>query len=243
MSSQNEENEFTHTPRGVTSMKKVIRAKSKNVMLPVEWNTRGQPLNNKGENILVSYIGVLVRQNVSIKFCFWTDVRLNSVKDRIWEDITVSFQSMQLLMLVRSTSGTSSNMSARLSDNSELIPGNVVEILMGTSSLHPPAKYANLIDEADSTEFVTLRTQYNTFLKVSEENRNRASKPMYPYRVTLKEKSRLNKKGVAWARVAHLEAVRSSLEREDLRLSERVRSEFLKWAGFSRLSENPTLLH
>ncbi|KAF1884263.1 hypothetical protein Lal_00042915 [Lupinus albus] len=30
---------------------------------------------------------------------------------------------------------------------------------------------------------------------------------------------------------------------EDSRLSERVRSEFLKWAGFSRLSENPTRQH
>ncbi|KAF1892898.1 hypothetical protein Lal_00035422 [Lupinus albus] len=81
------------------------------------------------------------------------------------------------------------------------------------------------------------------------------------------QKSRLGEKGVAWTRVAHLvsgilgytegflperelsrlgekwhseavEAVRSSLKREDPRLSERVRFEFLKWAGFCRLSEN-----
>ncbi|KAF1880178.1 hypothetical protein Lal_00022307 [Lupinus albus] len=76
MASQNEEKELVSqtpvshkcTPRGVTSMKKIIRARSKNVKLPIEWNTRGQSLNNKGGNTLVSYIGVFVRQNVSITF-------------------------------------------------------------------------------------------------------------------------------------------------------------------------------
>ncbi|KAF1874164.1 hypothetical protein Lal_00041610 [Lupinus albus] len=69
-------------------MKKIIRTRRKNVKLPVEWNTKGQPLNNKGGNTLVSYIGVLVRQNVSITFTSWTCVRMNLVKERIWADIT-----------------------------------------------------------------------------------------------------------------------------------------------------------
>ncbi|KAF1888116.1 hypothetical protein Lal_00039156 [Lupinus albus] len=90
-------------------MKKVIRARSKNVMLPIEWNTKSQPLNSKGGNTLASYIGLLVRQ---------------------------------LLMLVRSTSITSSNMSARLSDNS-------LRDADGNVNLKPPTKYANLIDEAN----------------------------------------------------------------------------------------------
>ncbi|KAF1895984.1 hypothetical protein Lal_00046740 [Lupinus albus] len=72
-------------------MKNVVRARSKNIKLTVEWNTMGQPCNNKGGNTLVSYIGVLVRQNVSIKFKFWSDERLNSVNDLIWEDITTTF--------------------------------------------------------------------------------------------------------------------------------------------------------
>ncbi|KAF1885838.1 hypothetical protein Lal_00042712 [Lupinus albus] len=68
MTSQNEENELAsqtlasqkRTPRGVTSMKKVIHARRKNI-----------------------------KQNLSITFSSWTDVRLNSVKNRIWEDITL----------------------------------------------------------------------------------------------------------------------------------------------------------
>ncbi|KAF1896151.1 hypothetical protein Lal_00027224 [Lupinus albus] len=46
----------------------------------------------------------------------------------------------------------------------------------------------------------------------------------------------LSRLGEKWHSEA-VEAVRSSLEREDPRLSKMVRSEFLKWTGFSRLSE------
>ena len=49
------------TLHGVTSMRSVIRARSKNIKLPVEWNTKGLPLNMKSGNTLVSYIGVTVR--------------------------------------------------------------------------------------------------------------------------------------------------------------------------------------
>ncbi|KAF1869444.1 hypothetical protein Lal_00022912 [Lupinus albus] len=100
------------TQHGVTSMKNVVRARSKNIKLTVEWNTKGQPCNNKGGNTLVSYIGVMVRQNVSIK---------------------------QLLILVSNTRITSSKLLAGLSDNSEPIAGNVSKMLMGmsTSSLQP----------------------------------------------------------------------------------------------------------
>ncbi|KAF1884287.1 hypothetical protein Lal_00042939 [Lupinus albus] len=71
-------------------MKSVVHARSKNMKLIVIWNSRGQPCNNKGGKTLVSYIGVLVRQNVSIKFKHWSDERLNAVKYIIWKDITVN---------------------------------------------------------------------------------------------------------------------------------------------------------
>ncbi|KAF1867861.1 hypothetical protein Lal_00012757, partial [Lupinus albus] len=51
----------------------------------------------------------------------------------------------------------------------------------GNVNLKPPAKYANLIDEADWVEFVIYRTKDEKFLKISEQNRNRASNPIYPY--------------------------------------------------------------
>ncbi|KAF1860058.1 hypothetical protein Lal_00027909 [Lupinus albus] len=47
------------TSRGLTVMKKVICVRSKNIKLSVEWNAMGQPLNIKGGNTLVSYIGVV----------------------------------------------------------------------------------------------------------------------------------------------------------------------------------------
>ncbi|KAF1855732.1 hypothetical protein Lal_00028281 [Lupinus albus] len=74
-------------------MKSVVRARSNNKgdKLIVEWNARGQPLNNKGGNTLVSYIGVVVRQNISIKWKHWSDDRLNAAKDIIWKDITATF--------------------------------------------------------------------------------------------------------------------------------------------------------
>ncbi|KAF1881668.1 hypothetical protein Lal_00032137 [Lupinus albus] len=107
MSSQTPENEqgtmantqtqITQTPetqtqkrkqRGVTAMKSVVRARSNNNKLTVEWNAKGQPLNNKGGNTLASYIGVVVRQNISIKFKQWSDDRLTAANDIIWKDIT-----------------------------------------------------------------------------------------------------------------------------------------------------------
>ncbi|KAF1881729.1 hypothetical protein Lal_00032200 [Lupinus albus] len=60
---------------------------------------------------------------------------------------------------------------------------------MSTSSLQ--AKYANLIDEADWREFVNYRTKDEKFLKISEQNRKRASNPIYPYRA-----SRMGHRGV-----------------------------------------------
>ncbi|KAF1876700.1 hypothetical protein Lal_00031512 [Lupinus albus] len=57
------------TPHGVTSMKNVVHARSKNIKLTVEWNTRGQPCNNKGGNTLVSYIGVLTPCQDNDKDC------------------------------------------------------------------------------------------------------------------------------------------------------------------------------
>ncbi|KAF1864874.1 hypothetical protein Lal_00031837 [Lupinus albus] len=80
-------------PRGITSMKSVVRARinNKGDKMTVEWNARGQPLNNKGGNNLVSYIGVVVRQNIFIKFNHWSDDMLNAANDIIWKDITATF--------------------------------------------------------------------------------------------------------------------------------------------------------
>ncbi|KAF1883664.1 hypothetical protein Lal_00012581 [Lupinus albus] len=129
-----------------------LRARSKNVKLPVEWNTMGQPLNNKGGNTLVSYIGVLVRHNVSITFSSWTDVRLNLVKGRIWADIIATFDICEEHnhYILKSVSKAIRQFRT---DADKCLRDAVVDV-----NLKPPTKYANLIDEADYKEFVTTRT-------------------------------------------------------------------------------------
>ncbi|KAF1869545.1 hypothetical protein Lal_00017120 [Lupinus albus] len=158
MTSQNEENEhvpqtpFTQkrTPRGVTSINKVIRARSENVKSQVEWNMKGQPLNNKGENFLVSYIEVLVTFDVGeehkqyiLKYAGKALRQFITDAEKCLRDVDVNF------------------------------------------NLKTPAKYANLIDEADRMEFVTLRTQDNRTKRDTFEYR----RPQCSF--TLKEKASL----------------------------------------------------
>ncbi|KAF1868193.1 hypothetical protein Lal_00018712 [Lupinus albus] len=80
-------------PCSITAMKSVVRARSNSNKLTVKWNARGQPLNNKGGNTLVSYIEFVARQNISIKFKHWSDDRLNAVKDIIRKDITDNYHN------------------------------------------------------------------------------------------------------------------------------------------------------
>ncbi|KAF1878196.1 hypothetical protein Lal_00032268 [Lupinus albus] len=166
-------------------MKSVVRARSNSNKLTVEWNARGQPLNNKGGNNLVSYIGVVVRQNISIKFKHWSDDKLNAAKDIIWKDITATFDvGEEHKDYIMKSAGKAlrefrTNCRKCLRD----AEGNV--------NLKPSAKYANLIDEVDWIEFVNYRTQDGKFLRISEQNRKRASNPIYPYRA-----SRMGVRGV-----------------------------------------------
>ncbi|KAF1879425.1 hypothetical protein Lal_00005891, partial [Lupinus albus] len=161
-------------PYGIIAMKSVVRSRSNNNKLTVEWNAKGQPLNNKGGNTLVNYIGVVVKQNISIKFKHWSGDRLNETFDVDEEHKDYIMKSVgKALREFRTNCGKC------LRD----VEGNV--------NLKPPAKYANLIYEADWIEFVTYRTQDEKFLKISEQNRKRASNSIYPYRA-----SRMGYRGV-----------------------------------------------
>ncbi|KAF1892286.1 hypothetical protein Lal_00010750 [Lupinus albus] len=146
MSSQNEVNEegtMKRKQRGITAMKSVVRSRSNNNKLMVEWNARGQPLNNKGGNKLVSYIGVVVRQNVSIKFKHWSDERLNAVNDIIWKDITATFDvDEEHKDYIMKSDGKALR---EFRTNC----GKYLKDAEGNVNLKPPAKYANLIDEED----------------------------------------------------------------------------------------------
>ncbi|KAF1885773.1 hypothetical protein Lal_00008513 [Lupinus albus] len=65
------------TPHGVTSMKNVIRARSKNIKLTVEWNTRGQPCNNKGGNTLLEESETHFASSAIDLDVLWVDARTN----------------------------------------------------------------------------------------------------------------------------------------------------------------------
>ncbi|KAF1879878.1 hypothetical protein Lal_00042966 [Lupinus albus] len=159
-------------PRGITTI-------SNNNKLTVEWNANGQPLNNKGGNTLVSYIGVVVQQNISIKFKHWSDDRLNAAKDIIWKDIIATFDADEEHKdYIMKSAGKALR-------EFRTICGKCLRDAEGNVNLKPPPKYANLIDEADWIEFVTYRTKDEKFLKISEQNRKRAFNPIYPYRELL----------------------------------------------------------
>ncbi|KAF1897942.1 hypothetical protein Lal_00032704 [Lupinus albus] len=82
--------------------------------------------------------------------------------------------------------------------------------------------------------FVTTRTQDDIFLKISDENRKRASKPLYPYRA-----SRVGYRGIE-EKLFSLKESEGELQTLDSqvyqswksRLSESVRSEILKRRDF-----------
>ncbi|KAF1874276.1 hypothetical protein Lal_00035355 [Lupinus albus] len=144
-------------PRGITAMKSVVRARNNNKgdKLTVEWNARGQPLNNKGGNTL-------------------SDDRLNAAKDIIWKDITATFDvdEEHKDYIMKSAGKALREFRTNCGKCIRDAEGN------------PPAKYANLIDEVDWIEFVNYRTKDEKFVKISEQNRKRASNPIYPYRAS-----------------------------------------------------------
>ncbi|KAF1871036.1 hypothetical protein Lal_00020770 [Lupinus albus] len=149
MSSQNEENNqgtmvYTQTPvtqkqkrkrRGVTSIKSIIRARSKNIKLTVEWNSHGQPCNNKGGNTLISYIGVLnvFPCNLFRQFLLYFSVYAyfdvdEQHKDYIMKSVGKALREFR------------TNCGKCLRDAEDNV------------NLKPPTKYANLIDKFEQSE-------------------------------------------------------------------------------------------
>ncbi|KAF1885980.1 hypothetical protein Lal_00032290, partial [Lupinus albus] len=126
-------------------MKSVVRSRSNNNKLTFKWNAKGQPLNHKGGNKLVRYIGVV--------FKHWSDERLNAAKDIIWKDITATFDvgEEQKDYIMKSAGKALREFRTNC--------GKCLRDAEGNVNLKPPAKYANLIEEADWIEFVTYRTQ------------------------------------------------------------------------------------
>jgi hypothetical protein len=73
--------------RGATKMKKLIALRETGVKLPIEMNTREQPI---GENskIMASHIGAIARSSVPIDVKDWRMVS-KETKDRMWAEFKV----------------------------------------------------------------------------------------------------------------------------------------------------------
>lgn len=80
--------------RGITVMKKVIKAKGRGERFEIEWNEYGQPVG-PNHDIFESYIGVIVRARVPITFSNWKKVP-EHYKDDIWVEVTVNCHYMIL---------------------------------------------------------------------------------------------------------------------------------------------------
>ncbi|KAF1884518.1 hypothetical protein Lal_00028396 [Lupinus albus] len=135
--------------------------------LPFEWNRKGQPLNTIGGNTLVSYITVVVRHNVRVTFSSWTDVRLNLVKERIWNEIISTFDVGEERKdhILKSVGKTLRQFKTDAIKCVRDADDNV--------NPKPPTKYENLIEEENWKAFVMTRTQDNSFLKISDGNHRR----------------------------------------------------------------------
>ncbi|KAK7289942.1 hypothetical protein RIF29_03998 [Crotalaria pallida] len=76
--------------RGRTIMKSVIQERSRrNALLEVEWNPKGQPINDNASRF-TSYIGLVTRREASILVPNWKDPYHDEAKEEIWQDILVS---------------------------------------------------------------------------------------------------------------------------------------------------------
>ncbi|XP_021747784.1 uncharacterized protein LOC110713633 isoform X5 [Chenopodium quinoa] len=79
-------NRPTTTKRGATRMKKVVRARNRKMVFPVQWNSKGQPIGNNSV-IMSSYLGATTRSTIPINYEDWDRVPY-ALKNAIWEDVS-----------------------------------------------------------------------------------------------------------------------------------------------------------
>ncbi|WVY91710.1 hypothetical protein V8G54_037224 [Vigna mungo] len=76
--------------KGIVIMKQIVRARSEGKKLEVSWNAKGKPIEPGGAKF-ISYLGSIVRANVSITYDDWKDSSLDAYKEIIWNDIQLTF--------------------------------------------------------------------------------------------------------------------------------------------------------
>lgn len=81
-------NRPTTTKRGATRMKKVVRARNRKIVFPVQWNSRGQPIGRNSVT-MSSYLGATTSSTIPISYENWDRVP-DALKNAIWEDVSVT---------------------------------------------------------------------------------------------------------------------------------------------------------
>lgn len=78
----------SRTSRGRTQLDKITKQRMQGIRNEVSFNNFGQPIGPAAV-AMQSYIGVLARQKVNIKYKTWKQVPI-AVKELIWESVNVS---------------------------------------------------------------------------------------------------------------------------------------------------------
>ncbi|KAK7268313.1 hypothetical protein RIF29_21010 [Crotalaria pallida] len=130
---------------GRTIMKSIIQERSRrNALLEVEWNPKGQPINDNTSRF-TSYIGLVTRREASILVPDWKDPYHDEAKEEIWQDILNTWNANEChKSFVLSKAGTALNRHRQYL--SIHVQNGCVE--------QPPNKYADIISKEDWLEFV-----------------------------------------------------------------------------------------
>src|SRR3954469_21439455 len=202
--------EAKEVARGITIMKGIIQHRYQGLVYRLEWNSENQPIGPNSAK-LTSYIGTLVRMHIPVSVAKWNlkSLELDAKKKRYGTSFRyISYMGnccyylddklFKLLILthyayvflqrtfeipddrrryILSLTGKRYRGWKAFLTNTYLKDkdGNFLEEAPGR-----PKKYATFIDEADWAEFVKQRDE--AFQKKSATNRERASKPAYPYK-------------------------------------------------------------
>ncbi|KAK7256282.1 hypothetical protein RIF29_29723 [Crotalaria pallida] len=131
----------------------------------VEWNPKGQPINDNASRF-TSYIGLLTRREASILVPDWKDPYHDEAKEEIWQDILNTWNVNEChKSFVLSKAGTALNRHRHYLS---------IHVQNGCME-QPPNKYADIISKEDWLEFVK-HCNDAAFLEISAANKVRGSR-------------------------------------------------------------------
>ncbi|XP_019158302.1 PREDICTED: uncharacterized protein LOC109155026 isoform X2 [Ipomoea nil] len=173
----------TRSTRGRTQMHKLDMQRVQGVKKEVQFNALVQPIG-KSATELQSYIHVLAREKVKLNFKTWKHVP-QDIKDKIWNAVNLSF-----IVPAQFKKNCLSSANDKWQQYKTQLTNNFIwKRLNDEENLHkPPAGYDIMGDEW--TQFVIIRMSED-FKKLSEQQKLRRKKNLYPHRLARKGYARL----------------------------------------------------